>query len=162
MKKLRVKVIDLINEWMSESILYEQAYRRRKAKEEVLHLGSTFSLHLLKVLTMPENESFRHWIKELNGYCFTLNKLFLKPNKKKLEGNIYYELLFVGPIGGKRELRAALDHLNREYDLRVPNKQVQADILEELERIIHKLSYDFANDTYTGNIEDYINEHNIR
>jgi hypothetical protein len=149
-------LVDLINEWISESPLFEQAYRRRKAADTVLYLGSTFSLHLLKTLVMPKHEAYNHWINELNGYCYTLNNLYLKPKKKKLEGKVYYEYLFVGPLGGMIELGSSLRVLYRQYNMLELNTTTQQDILVEIEKIIHKLSYDFATNKYTGSIEDYI------
>lgn len=147
---------NLFDEWASESPLFEMAFQRKNAINTLLHMDHAFGTHLLKVLLWSDQQPYQHWISELNGYCDKFDELWLKPNRKKLEGSAYYQYLFTHRLGGVVEVNGMLRGLYRKYENYPRYDGSINELVQRLDKIIHRLSYDFSNDTYTGNIEDYL------
>lgn len=149
-----------ISDWcldrICETTLFEMADSRSDAISVVRGVSNPILYHLLYLHLYPKSNAINHWKSELNKFLSTADDLYLKPTgKRKLTGSDYYRLLFLNLLEGDIiQLSNRIKKVIRKEGQ--PHIQFNEYTLKEsLERILHKLSYDLANDTFTE-INDYI------
>ena len=151
-----MRISEIILDKLNETALFEMAFERKTAINIVRGKAKPIVDHLIYLLIYKNSNARNHWKSELSAFINSIDYLYLKPSKRKLSGNDYYNLLFEEPLGGDIiQIEKLLSQaLSKEGD---PNATINPYILKEsLEKIIHKLSFDLANDQYKS-IDDYEN-----
>lgn len=83
-----------------ESILLTELAVEKKRLEIILNnISEDILNHIFYIITFPhEKENVEHWRKEVRGKLFQLNVYRTKPNNKRLKKEIYFDLLYSGPV----------------------------------------------------------------
>jgi hypothetical protein len=151
-----MKIFEIILDQVSNTALFEMAFERKNAINAVRGKAKPIVDHLIYLLIYKNSKARNHWKSELSAFIDSIDYLYLKPSKRKLSGNDYYNLLFEEPLGGDIiQTEKLINQAIRKEDN--PDIKVNPYILKEsLEKIIHKLSFDLANDQYIS-IDDYEN-----
>lgn len=151
-REITEKCLDLI----IDTRLFEMARERSDAINKVDGVSNPIIYHLIYLHLYPKAQTVAHWKKELNTFLATADDLWLKPTgKRKLSGADYYKLLFENPLEGdivqlESRVRKAI---RKEGQPTIP---VDLPRLKEiLEKTLHRLSFDLANDKFTD-INDYL------
>lgn len=150
-----MRISEIILDKLNETALFEMAFERKTAINIVRGKAKPIVDHLIYLLIYKNSNAINHWKSELSAFINSIDYLYLKPSKRKLSGNDYYNLLFEEPLGGDiiQTEKLLSQALSKEGD---PNATINPYFLKEsLEKIIHKLSFDLANDQYKS-IDDYV------
>jgi len=88
-----------------ESILMTELAVERKRLEILLNnISDDILNHIFYIITFPhEKENVNHWKKEIVGKLLQLNIYRTKPNNKRLKKEIYFDLLYTGPVEPEEE-----------------------------------------------------------
>jgi len=151
-----VKIKEIIIDYFMSTTLFEMAHERQLVIDRVRSKARPIIDHLVYLHFYPDSDYADHWIKELNAFVDEFDDLYLKPGgRKKLTGNRYYQILFREPLEGDiKQLRKFITRaLKKEGQPTVTVSDTQ--LLEWLEKILHKLSYDVANDVF-DDIKNYL------
>ncbi len=149
-----------ISDWcldrVIETTLFEMANSRSDAIEVVRGVSNQIIYHLIYLYLYPNSNAVNHWKSELNKFLNIADDLYLKPSgKKKLKGPDYYKLLFQNHLEGDM---IQLSSRIRKAIAKEGSPQIQINeyfLKERLEKILHTISYDLANDKFTD-INDYL------
>lgn len=153
-----MKLIDLCLDRLNRTRLFEMAFERHVAKQKVTDLSPTIFEHLVKLFVFKLPDTRSHWIKELNNFFGQIDKIYLKPNKRKLPyEEIYNWLIF-----------DSAPHYSPEYLKFEVFKMLQRDykgvgvydfnpehLLNIILGIIQKVSLDISKNTFVS-IENYL------
>lgn len=152
-----MRIFEIITDYLLDSPLFEMAFERKTVVNKVRDISITLSRHLIKYLAF-DDQAKNHWLNEINGYLNMIDDVTLKPNNKKLSGDVYYSLLWDGPLNdGIDSITRKIRSMTRnEYKDCKRSQLSDAQIYETLEKVLHKLSYDMANNIFTGDFSDYI------
>lgn len=134
-----MKILEKFSEWLENTVIFEMAYSRKKAWETVSHLAGPISLHVIKLLTMPESLDRSHWKKEISNWLFEIQQIILKPQNKRLTFENYLEWLVKEP---EYNANMAIEQLKQHYQSEkiVVSPSLQEDFLTVMKIICHNLA----------------------
>ena len=142
MKYLTFK--EFLAKQLTKTTLFEMAYSRQKAMDEVSALRDTILNHILKVVLFSEHQDAEHWKVELDVYISLVDEIVTKPKNRKLKYEDYFELLFGGPFGHPEGIERRVKNLYKTKRISsLPN--VNYDNLQErIEHLYEELCDDLA------------------
>jgi len=151
-----MKLFELFADNVFRISIMEMAYERRKCVDIITGISPEISNNLIKILAF-DDQAKTHWLKEINAHLYKVDDLFLKPNNKKLSGDMYYKLLWDEPLNnGVSYITNKIDrYINTTYSKCKRSTLSEYEIYEQCERILHDISYDIAHGKFTS-IEKYI------
>jgi len=151
-----VEIANYVLDELSKTTIFEMARDRRDVIEKVRGMTDPIIDHLIYLYLYPNSINKTHWFNELNTFLEKIDRLYLKPSgKRKLTGNDYYQFLFREPLEGDiQQLKTILKHIIRKEG--TPEEIINySELLEYLEKTIHKLSYDLSTNNF-NNIRNYV------
>jgi hypothetical protein len=77
-------------DYLNETMLFEMAYERKKAKEIVTSLSPEMFSHLIKMHVFDSPTSIHHWQAELNAWLLKINRIHIKPKSIKPDSKDLY------------------------------------------------------------------------
>ena len=112
------------------NLLLEMAYTRQRAMLLIGGLEMQINLHLLKLVTVPMPDQFRHWRQELKTWLTTIAAIRLKPTTRPGTARFYQQLLFDElfdePFGDNEQqaMTMRLQLLHEQYGGLIPNLDI--------------------------------------
>lgn len=153
-----MKLKTLLEEWLFNLPIFEMAYERREAINQIENLNYQIAVHLTKVLTIDiSSETKLHWLSELNAWLRKINNIKIKGKRPKFDKDVYYKHLFIHLLGDLDSFINISDDIktdNPEYDFPIES---YAESYKKLEYVLNAICYDIANYKFTS-IHDYIDE----
>jgi hypothetical protein len=152
-----MRIFEIFADNVFKISLMEMAFERKVCIDTIRGLAYPISIHLVKVLAF-DDEANAHWVKELDTFLEQVNSLTMKPKGKKLKGETYYSLLWDEPLNnGIPFITDIIGKLVRKggYENCTRSSLTDAQIYEQCEKILHKVSYDIALNKYQD-FSDYI------
>ena len=153
-----MKLKTLLEDWVFNLPIFEMAYERREAINQIENLNYQIALHLTKVLTVDiSSETKLHWLSELNAWLRKINNIKIKGKRPKFDKDVYYKHLFIHLLG---DLDSFIDI---SYDIKRDNqnytfiKEPHNASYKKLEYVLNAICYDIANYKFSS-IHDYIDE----
>lgn len=149
---------EIIADMMANTKIMEMAFQRKEITKRCDDLNHQICIHLIKVVGFSNCNDVNHWCNELNSWLNRIDDMNYN-NFKKLSGDIYYNHLFTGYLG--HGLKAMENIINKEIkvgniDKSSKNSLTYSEMYEKIEKVLHKVSYDIANDCYERDIKAYI------
>jgi hypothetical protein len=86
-------LFELLLEKLSDTLLFEMAFSRKSARDQVSALSPEIFEHLVKLFVFQAPEYKKHWITEINAWLTQINRIYLKPSKKKPSWQTLYRWL---------------------------------------------------------------------
>lgn len=128
----------------------EMAYQRKDLIGQIRNLQHEIKTHLVKVFVFEQHTDQKHWQTELDGWLSRIDEMFLKPSKRKLSGDTYYQLLFVEPLGGGiHELNQSLKHLRKKgFDVDSVTAEQRLLAYQNIETVVRQIAFDIANNKF--------------
>lgn len=156
-ERKKYSFLDWLADQALDSPLFEMALERKIALRKIEAYDMQIANHLMKIFIFNiPNELKNSWLKEIDAWLDILNNTSIKPNSKKFNGSVYYNIIFNNYIENINGFKLLKNNLSKKHpDLPVYNTDDYF-TLEKLEKLSHKIAYDIANDEYTT-IYDYIN-----
>lgn len=80
---------------INEEYLVEMSMKRADAIKRIESFSEPVNKHMVYLFVLGNLiNSYNHWKNELSTYLSVISNITLKPNKKKLEDDVFYESLF--------------------------------------------------------------------
>lgn len=90
-----MKLTDILLDRFIGSKLFEMAFFRKDAKNQITSLSPLIFDHLLKLFVLESPENKNHWINEIDTWLRQIDKIYLKPyTKKPSKQDLYNWILF--------------------------------------------------------------------
>jgi hypothetical protein len=115
--------------------------RKKKAEQIVSGLAQPINLHLLKLLGCEADDNTRrHWKRELGTWLLLIAAIRLKPDNKRLTTRIAFDWLYDETFGGAEQSNTGmmLRFLARDY----PRNEVDTATVAKRMREVHELLSD--------------------
>lgn len=153
-----MRLSEIIADMVANTKIMEMAFQRKEIIKRCDDLNHQICIHMIKVVGFSNSIDMNHWCNELNS-CFNRIDDMNYNNFKKLSGDVYYYHLFTGYLG--HGLKAMETIIKREIkvgniDQTAKNELTYSEMYEKIEKVLHKISYDMANDCYARDIKAYI------
>ena len=151
-----MKIKDVFANWVSESQLFEMAFKRKVAIDKIRSFQLQIAKHLIKHLYYDvSEETKKHWEQEIDTWLNDIDETRLKKGKT-LDGSVYYHHLFTEPLGERSDVTRKIKKINTDVDMKQKEGLIDITKLHEnLEKILHDVSYDLFNEKLK-NIREYI------
>lgn len=151
-----MKFLDFLIDRLNETTLIEMAYERKTAINKVRGVQSQIASHLIKLYAFDDIAK-EHWISEIDTWMQIADDIGIKPNNKKLSGDMYYQLLWDEPLNnGVAFITRVINKLKKgQYASCKRSTLSDAQIYEQIEKLLHTISYDMANNKFMT-FRDYI------
>ncbi|MGI0076100.1 MAG: hypothetical protein ACREAU_01685 [Nitrosopumilaceae archaeon] len=153
-----MKLIEICLDKLNKTKLFEMAYERKKAIETVISLSPQIFEHLIKIFVFKLPHAKYHWIKEVNRWFTTIDRIILKPNNKRLTAEDIYEWMIFdsSPHYSVEFINSSVRRMLRMEFKDVAVSDYDANhLLNIILRIIQKVVKDIERDEYAG-IEPYL------
>lgn len=146
-----MRFIEFLADKLMETSLFEMAYERKKAINEVSALARQIKTHLVKLYAF-DDQAHDHWVMELDTFFSDIDDITLTPNNKKLSGDIYYQLLWDQPLNnGVGFITKLINRMvARQYSNCKRSSLTDVQIYEQIEKVLHTISYDIANNKFVS------------
>jgi hypothetical protein len=154
-----VRILDLFLDRMSETALFEMARSRHNARELVTALSPEIVDHLIKLFVFHSPENQNHWISEINTWLGKIDKIYLKPSRKKPSWQTVYNWMVFD----------SSPHYNDQYIEALVKKWQRSDyqnlilydfdselVLNQILKILEQACRDIAQPNKFVSVEDYL------
>jgi len=136
---------EFLSDQLSKTDLFEMAFDKKTIERKIDGLARPILLHLIKILKWDDKQNYNKHIKDINSWLREIDRLELKPKKKKLKSDIYYFWLYDGPIGNSiRIINSYIDGDLEDYH-KLNIKRSNKEVMISIEKIIKQISIDISN-----------------
>lgn len=151
-----MKIREILLDAIIGTKLFEMAFNRKQAIDSIQSLSYEIDLHLLKILMYERVRDYDHWCDELNGWFSKIQRTKMKHNKKPLEFNILYELLWEGYLESPEEVKDLMSDIDKKYSKSY--KLINYDYLEihkKIQSILYSICHDLSLSKFKD-VRDYL------
>jgi hypothetical protein len=149
-----MKLRDLIIDHLSETAIFELAFRRRIAVDKARNLQNQIARHLIKLQMYADSEHRNHWCAELNGWLNDVQDNELKHTGSPLDKATLFNILFHEPLGTIKDVQSKMNKIYPEYQ-NVPLTQPDAAMVHKnLYGVLSAICVDISNSKFYD-IKDY-------
>lgn len=158
-KRYMMKIKSILEEWLFNLPIFEMAYERREALNQIENLNYQIDLHLVKILTVDiSHETKSHWLTELNAWLRKINNIKIKGKRPKFVKDVYYKHLFIHLLGDLDSFRNILNDIRIDNPNYVFVDEPYEESYKKTEHVLNAICHDIANYKFNS-IFDYI-KHN--
>lgn len=136
-------------------MLFEQAYKRKVAIDQIRHLVRPIVLHLIKILKWDDQIDFSKHTHDISQWLFDVQLEKVKSGRGRLSASEYFDLLYDEPIGD--DVSIVGDFIGRKLRKYKNNHVLRSDddVMREMKRILKEVSKDISMNKFEG-IEGYL------
>ena len=150
-----MRILDLILDRISETQLFEMAFRRKEALSHALHLSDQISMHIIKVLMYGQCEHTNQWCQEIDGWLRGIQRYRLKTNSKPLPYRDLLYLLHEGPLEHVSEVQDKMNEIFADYPSLIIVQPDAAQIHKQLLELYSRICLDISQEKFKT-LTDYL------
>jgi hypothetical protein len=143
-----MKIRDLIIDRLSETAIFEMAFRRKIAIDKARSLQNQIARHLIKLEMYASSSQINHWRTELNGWLHDIQDNELKHTGKPLDKETLFNILFDEPLGAISDVQSKMNKIHREYQNFPLDQPDAATINKNLYSVLFAICLDISNSNF--------------
>jgi len=147
-----MKFLEDFKYWLITRSIFEMAFYRKDAIDNIRSLSGTILLHILKVKYLKNNQNQNHWKNEIKSFFRKVNSIRIKPKNKKFEVDEYMNFLFIEPYCNSETsfkknkyfinepyIKSIINEINYEYNSNIKINDIDIDELVNFFKAISEL-----------------------
>ena len=132
-----MKLLEDFKYWLINRPIFEMAYYRKDAIDNIRSLSGTILIHMIKVKYLVGDINENHWKNEIKSFFRKVNSIRIKPKNKKFTTEDYMNFLFIEPYctsdsSFKKDLyslnesylKSIINEINYEYNSNISYKDL--------------------------------------
>jgi hypothetical protein len=151
-----MRIREIILDTIIGSRLFEMAFNRKQAIDTARSYSYEIDLHLLKILMYEQVRDYDHWCTEVDTLLNRVQRTKLKHNKKPLDFDTLYKILWEGYLESPDEVKDLMSDIDKEYSKSY--KLINYDYLEihkKIQNVLLSVCEDISSSTLKD-IRDYL------
>ena len=143
-----MKITDIVANYIIESSLFEMAFKRKVVVDKVRNFQLQIARHLIIHLYYNVREETKSDLRsEIDTWLNDIDDYRLK-NNKKLDGYVYYQLLFIEPLEERVSVEMHINKINVGSNMKPKQGLISIGMLHEsVEKVLHAVAYDISNNS---------------